>query len=98
MEKRKPHHLLTDIKTLLQAGNVKATRVASTGAAALGFDFHDMVNIVMSLESKDFYKSMTSYDDHTLWQDVYHAPTTAGDVYLKLMIYDGVLIVSFKEL
>jgi len=31
--------------------------------------------------------------------DVYHTRTPAGDpVYLKLMIQNGVLIVSFKEL
>jgi hypothetical protein len=33
------------------------------------------------------------------WMDVYHTITRAGDpVYLKLMIQNGVLIVSFKEL
>lgn len=77
---------------------MKATRTASAGAAALGFNFDDMVNIVMMLGSTDFYKSMTTYEDHTMWQDVYHAHTMAGDVYLKLMVYNGVLIVSFKEL
>jgi len=47
---------------------------------------------------KDFYKSMTTYADHTIWQDVYRQKTMAGYVYLKLTVMDDVLIVSFKEL
>ncbi|HEY5580256.1 MAG TPA: type II toxin-antitoxin system MqsR family toxin [Rhodoferax sp.] len=46
----------------------------------------------------DFYKSMTTHVDHTIWQDVYRPSTAAGHVYLKLMVIDDVLIVSFKEL
>lgn len=41
---------------------------------------------------------MTSQADHTVWQDVYHAATPLGDVYLKLTVVDDLLIVSFKEL
>ncbi|MCK5228824.1 MAG: type II toxin-antitoxin system MqsR family toxin, partial [Desulfobulbaceae bacterium] len=43
-------------------------------------------------------KSMTTYTDHRIWQDVYRPETSAGDVYLKLTVIDEVLIVSFKEL
>jgi len=50
------------------------------------------------LTPKDFYKSMTTYADHRIWQDVYRPTTIAGDVYLKLTVIDDVLIVSFKEL
>ena len=58
-----------------------------------------MCAVVMSLASTDFYKSMTTHADHRIWQDVYHAKTSAGaDVYLKLTVIDDVLIVSFKEL
>ena len=52
----------------------------------------------MALEPKDFYKSMTTHADHTIWQDVYRPRTKAGDMYLKLTVMDDVLIVSFKEL
>ena len=42
---------------------------------------------------------MTTHADHKIWQYVYHARTASGDeVYLKLTVVDGVLIVSFKEL
>lgn len=47
---------------------------------------------------KDFYKSMTAYADHKVWQHVYRPTTKAGEVYLKLTVIDDVLIVSFKEL
>lgn len=57
-----------------------------------------MLNVVMKLSPADFYKSMTTYADHTVWQDVYRTNTQAGDVYLKLTVIDDVLIVSFKEL
>jgi motility quorum-sensing regulator/GCU-specific mRNA interferase toxin len=64
----------------------------------LGFDLGDMLAVVMSLTSADFYKSMTTLADHAIWQDVYRPNTRAGGVYLKLTVIDDVLIVSFKEL
>ena len=64
----------------------------------MGFAFSDMLDVVMALTSADFYKSMTTHADHTVWQDVYQPSTQAGDVYLKLTVIDDVLIVSFKEL
>lgn len=54
--------------------------------------------MLLALKPSDFYKSMTTYADHTIWQDVYRPSTKAGDVYLKLTVIDDVLIVSFKEL
>jgi motility quorum-sensing regulator/GCU-specific mRNA interferase toxin len=41
---------------------------------------------------------MTIHADHTVWQDVCHPSTPAGDLYLKLTVIDDVLIVSFLEL
>jgi len=64
----------------------------------LGFDFEGIVDIVLALNPKDFYKSMTTHADHRVWQDVYRPTTPAGEVYLKLTVVDDVLIVSFKEL
>ena len=74
--------------------------MAFSGARELGInDLAGMCDVVMSLTIANFYKSMTTYADHRIWQDVYHAETTGGDeVYLKLTVIDDVLIVSFKEL
>jgi len=41
---------------------------------------------------------LTTHADHKLWQDVYRSSTNADEVYLKLMVIDDVLIISFKEL
>ena len=72
------------------------------GADDLDLVFDDMVVVISALTSADFYKSMTSHADHRVWQDVYRPriSTPLGDteVYIKLTVVDGVLIVSFKEL
>lgn len=98
MEKHTPHCRLPIVKTLVAEGRVRITRRAVIGAAALGMDAQDMVDVVSALVPGDFYKSMTTHADHTVWQDVYRPTTAAGDVYLKLTVMDDVLIVSFKAL
>lgn len=98
MEKRSPHCKLPRIKALIEAGKVRTTHTARAGATALGFSYSDMLAVVLALKPVDFYKSMTTYADHTIWQDVYRPKTQAGDVYLKLTVVEDVLIVSFKEL
>jgi motility quorum-sensing regulator/GCU-specific mRNA interferase toxin len=86
------------VKALVAAGKVRSTISALAGGAALGFDFAGIVGVVEALTPRDFYKSMTTYADHRIWQDVYRPTTPTGDVYLKLTVIDDVLIVSFKEL
>ncbi|MAF04725.1 MULTISPECIES: type II toxin-antitoxin system MqsR family toxin [Herbaspirillum] len=98
MEKHTPHCKLAVVKTLIAAGRVRSTQSARAGADALGLDFSGMVDVVLALTPADFYKSMTTHADHTVWQDVYRPSIDAGDVYLKLTVIDDVLIVSFKEL
>lgn len=98
MEKKTPHTKLSLIKKLVEADRVHTTRSAREGAIALGFDFDAMLGVVMALSGADFYKSMTTYEDHRVWQDVYRPMTSAGRVYLKMTVIDDVLIVSFKEL
>jgi motility quorum-sensing regulator/GCU-specific mRNA interferase toxin len=98
MEKGVPHCKLSVVKALVGAGQVRTTRSAREGATALGLDFDGMLGIIMALTSADFYKSMTTHEDHRVWQDVYRPRTAVGDVYLKLTVIDDVLIVSFKEL
>lgn len=99
MEKGTPHCKLPVVKALVEAGKVRATGSAFAGARALGInDLAGMCSIVLALTSENFYKSMTTHADHRVWQDVYHARTSSGEVYLKLTVIDDVLIVSFKEL
>jgi motility quorum-sensing regulator / GCU-specific mRNA interferase toxin len=98
MEKPKPHCKLSNVKVLIAAGRVRTTHAARTGADALGLDYPGLLAVVLALTPSDFYKSMTTQADHTIWQDVYRPNTSVGDVYLKLTVIDDLLIVSFKEL
>ena len=100
MEKSIPHCKLPVVKSLIAAGQVTATASAFNGARELGINnLAEMCSVVMALTSDDFYKIMTTYADHRIWQDVYHIKTASGDeVYVKLAVIDDVLIVSFKEL
>lgn len=100
MEKGTPHCKLPTVKALVEAGKVRATASAYSGARELGiYNLDEMCAVVLLLTPANFYKSMTTHADHRIWQDVYHTRTASGDeVYLKLTVIDDVLIVSFKEL
>ena len=97
MEKRRAHHPLTKVKQLIKDEQVAFTLTAVAGGAAMGFDTHEMLNVVFALTNRKLYKSMTSHADHTVWHDVYHTDTQRGRVYLKLTITETLLIISFKE-
>lgn len=94
MEKPTPHCKLAVVKSLVEAGQVRTTQ----SATAMGLDLSDMLTVVLALKPADFYKSMTTHADHTVWQDVYRPSTPSGGLYLKLTVINDVLIVSFKEL
>jgi len=99
-EKRKPTYDLDAIKSTFSTPKaLNATGSAIRSAAALGFGRAGIVEIIQSIERRDFDKSMTSYADHRVWQDVYHAPSEAGAVYVKFTtdVMSGFLLLSFKE-
>ena len=100
MEKWRPHCKLSRIKILVESGKVRATASALEGARSLGIDdLAGMCDLILSLRTDHFYKSMTTLADHTVWQDVYRAVISDNlRVYLKLTVFQDVLIVSFKEL
>lgn len=98
MEKRTPHCSLAVVKSLVAAARIRVTSSALAGAASLDLGLSEIVSVVGALTAKDFHKSMTTHADHTIWQDVYRPTTTVGRVYLKLTVFDDVLVVSFKEL
>ena len=97
-DKPTPHCKLIVVKAYVESGKVRAAHSARLGATALGLELPDMLAVLIALTSADFYKSMTTHADPSIWQDVYRPNTQAGDVYLKLTVIDDVLIVSFKEL
>src|SRR5271167_45120 len=83
-EKRKPTYDLEAFKAAFSS--VEQLRVTGTAigtATALGFSRTDIVATIQTMQRKQFYKSMTSYRDHRIWQDVYHVPSPAGTLYVK---------------
>jgi motility quorum-sensing regulator/GCU-specific mRNA interferase toxin len=64
MEKQTPHCKLSVVIAMIDEGNVRTTKAAREGGAALGIDFDSMIAVVMKLTMADFYKSMT---DHRMW-------------------------------
>ena len=99
-EKRKPAYDLGAIKRAFRTpSRLAATSTALKSAAALGFGRAEIVETIQRLERRHFYKSMTSYADSKLWQDVYHAPSSVGMLYVKF-VADTVTefrLLSFKE-
>ncbi|MDK3023309.1 type II toxin-antitoxin system MqsR family toxin [Cupriavidus taiwanensis] len=96
MEKRTAHYPLWRVRELVAAKRVTLTRSAREGAVALGFDMAGLLEVIQLLAPSEFYKSMTTYADHTVWQDVYRPLTRHGWVYLKLTVSAGLLVVTFK--
>ena len=100
MEKRKPHYALTRIKELIRQGACRITRTALSDAA---HDFgyiqsEQLLNVVLLLDAADFYKSMTTHHDKTLWQDVYRPMIGSVQGYVKVQIVDkSTVVISFKQ-
>ena len=99
-EKSKPAYDLHSVKREFSTvGKLKATGTAVRGALSLDFGREEMVAAIQSIEGGHFVKSMTSYRDHTVWQDVYHVPFEAGVLYIKFSKDDatGYKLLSFKD-
>ena len=99
-EKRHPTYDLEAFKaTFGSVERLAVTGTALKSAAALGFGRAEIVETIQAMQREHFYKSMTSYADHRLWQDVYHVPSPVGMLYIKFTT-DAItefLLLSFKE-
>jgi motility quorum-sensing regulator/GCU-specific mRNA interferase toxin len=99
-EKRKPTYDLDAFKAAFASvDTLNVTGTALQGAAAIGFGRAEIVSVIQTMRRSQFYKSMTAYADHRVWQDVYHVPSEAGLLYVKFTV-DAVtefLLLSFKE-
>ena len=51
------------------------------------------------IEPRMFYKSMTTFSDHRVWQDVYHVLARGMVLYVKFQanVITEFTVVSFKE-
>jgi motility quorum-sensing regulator / GCU-specific mRNA interferase toxin len=99
VEKKSPHYSLVKIQAIVAACGAKAfTKSALDGGRAMDLTVADMVAAIASLGRGDFHKSMTTYADHTVWQDVYHASTDSGPAYVKFTLRQDRVVISFKGL
>ncbi|MBN8453098.1 type II toxin-antitoxin system MqsR family toxin [Accumulibacter sp.] len=94
----RPRSRLSVVRALIVAGKLRITASAIAGAAQRGLDRAQMLAVLLALTPTDFHKSMTTYVDHTIRQEVYRPLVSAGRVSVKLTVDDELLIVSFKEL
>ena len=99
MEKRRPHYDLVRIQAdVARLGTAAFTKTALDGGRAMGLTSAEMLAVIASLTRRNFYKSMTSYADRHVWQDVYHAATPVRkEAYIKITLRDAVPVIQFKE-
>jgi motility quorum-sensing regulator/GCU-specific mRNA interferase toxin len=100
MEKRRPTYDLDAIKAVL--GSVETLAMTSTAlrdAMRLGFDRAGVVETINGIDRRMFYKSMTTFADHRVWQDVYHVTTRDLVLYVKFQadVVTEFTLMSFKE-
>jgi motility quorum-sensing regulator/GCU-specific mRNA interferase toxin len=79
-------------------GAAAFTKAAPDGGREMGLTSDEMLAVIAALTRRDFYKSMTTYADHRIWQDVYHAATPVGkQAHIKVTMRDVAPVIQFKE-
>ena len=99
MDKRTPYYDLARVRARVATLGVGAfTKTALDGGRNVGLTTTEMLAVIASLSSQNFYKSMTTFADHRIWQDVYHAMTpTRKEAYIKIPLRASALVIQFKE-
>lgn len=97
MEKKLAHYNLELIKTLIKQNRYFVTASARKAYTELGIEDKEAIEIILNLTARDLYKSMTSYMDSTIWQDVYHGQLKEIKLYIKLQVKEEAIVISFKE-
>lgn len=99
MEKSKAHYQLTAIQLLVAVSGIAAfTQTARINSVLMGLTAAQALSVIASLKPDMFFKSMTTTNDHRVWQDVYHAPCPNGKTaYIKLTLQSGAVVIQFKE-
>ncbi|MEY2342089.1 type II toxin-antitoxin system MqsR family toxin [Acidithiobacillus sp. IBUN Pt1247-S3] len=100
MEKRKAHYPLPEVKASIARLGIDAfTATALQGLDRMGLSPAEGLAVVLSLQSEMLFKSMTTYADSRVWQDVYHALCPNGKTaYIKITLRPGAVVIQFKEL
>jgi motility quorum-sensing regulator / GCU-specific mRNA interferase toxin len=79
-------------------GAAAFTKTAMDGGRGMGLTTVEMLAMIAALTRRHFQKSMTTYADHRIWQDVYHATTPVRTTaYIKITLRDRAPVIQFKE-
>jgi len=99
VEKRTPHYDLAAVQAdVARLGAAAFTKTALDGGRAMGLTTAEMLAVIAELTRRDFYKSMTTYADSRVWQDVYHTMTPVRkEVYIKITLREFAPVIQFKE-
>ncbi|WP_312411231.1 type II toxin-antitoxin system MqsR family toxin [Pseudescherichia sp.] len=89
---------LSTVQGMVRNGKVAVKISALNGANELGFTCQDEIfEVIYALKPSDFYKVMEANKDPGYWQEVYRPVYNGQWIYLKFLVKDNVVIVSFKE-
>jgi motility quorum-sensing regulator/GCU-specific mRNA interferase toxin len=99
LEKPVPHYDLATIQSqVARLGPAAFTKTALDGGRDMGLTSGEMLAVIAALTRREFYKSMTTYSDHRIWQDVYCASTPVEkEAYIKITMRDAAPVIQFKE-
>ena len=100
MEKNTPHYDFAVVKVeVVRLGTKAFTGAAREGGRRLDLSISQMLQIVCSLEKRMLHKSMTTFADHRIWQDVYHMKNHGVEIYITVTYRPGggPPVISFKE-
>ena len=96
-----PTYDLQQVQRLVGQGplSYRISSAAMMGGRKLSIDRQAVVDVVLSLKTEHFYKTMESELFPGLWQDVYHLRVGGVDLYIKLQIdEDGrAVVIQFKR-
>ncbi len=100
VEKKRPTYDLVAVKAIL--GSVETLAITTSAfrdALGLGFDRAGIAEVVQGVDRAMFYKSMTTFRDHRVWQDVYHVPARGLTLYIKFQadVVTEFTVMAFKE-
>jgi motility quorum-sensing regulator / GCU-specific mRNA interferase toxin len=100
VEKKRPTYDLAAVQAVFDDPSALAiTTSAFRDAVALGFDRGGIISVIQSMDRMMFVKSMTTYADHRVWQDVYHVPADELVLYVKFQadVVTEFRVMAFKE-
>jgi motility quorum-sensing regulator/GCU-specific mRNA interferase toxin len=100
VEKKRPTYDLAAVQgTFADPSALAITVSAFRDAIMLGFGRAEIVSIIQTMDRKMFVKSMTTFADHRVWQDVYHVPANEMVLYVKFQadVVTEFRVMAFKE-